>query len=456
MGCLLETYKSLISIFNKFPIGNSVFVKNVLGLLVSKGLQIVISFVQVPLLLKLLKVEEYGVWITILSIVAWAQILNFGLGNGLRNYAAQAFSIYDSVKLKKLVSTSYITLFLISLILLIIFAPTIFYLPWNNILNTNIDLLNLKIAISMVFGSFLFRFVADVIVILLKANRKEAKADLIIPFSNLIFLLFLIYFYFTSIDLNLSTISVYYLISQISLIFILSIYLFSNDYKEIKPSFTFFDKSILKDIFGLSFKFFIIQIAGIIVFSTSNIILINFNSPETVAEFNVVRQLFMIPLMIFGVLAAPLWTTTSQSLRTGEMEKLKKLFQKINQLGIVGGICLICIFIFRDFIINKWTGGIISTSFGLSLMFVIYNFFSIILSPYSQFINGSGKLNLTIYLSISKAILFIPTTIYLTKYFGAIGFLVSQFIINILPNIYFEVRQYHLIINNKAYGIWNK
>ena len=446
----------MISILNKFPIGNSVFVKNVLGLLVSKGLQIVISFVQVPLLLKLLKVEEYGVWITILSIVTWAQILNFGLGNGLRNYAAQAFADSNIRRLQKLVSTSFYTLLLIALLLSLIFVPLIIYLPWDQILNTKINLTSLKIVIAVVIGSFLFRFVADVIVILLKADRKEAKADLIIPFSNLIYLLFLLFFVYTSFEISFTSLSYYYLFSQIVVISVISIVLFNGIYKSYKPNFLDFDKSMLGDLFSMGIKFFIIQVTGIILFSSSNMILINLMGSESVVEFNIVRQLFMVPLMLFGILAAPLWTMTSQALHKGEHDKLNKLFLKINKIGLLGGFALLIIFFFRDFIIQKWTNGVVNTSFELALMFVIYNFASILLSPYSQFVNGAGKLTLGLYVAIFKAIIFLPITIWFTRTYGSVGFISSQFLVNILPNLVFELRQYYLIVNKKAYGIWDK
>jgi len=51
-----------------------------LGLFVKAG-QILISFLLIRLLLQYLGNYEYGLWVTIGSVLAWMNMFNFGLGN---------------------------------------------------------------------------------------------------------------------------------------------------------------------------------------------------------------------------------------------------------------------------------------------------------------------------------------------------------------------------------------
>lgn len=50
-----------------------------------KGVSILVSLVLVPLTLSYLTPFDYGVWLTLNSILVWLDFFDVGLGNGLRN-----------------------------------------------------------------------------------------------------------------------------------------------------------------------------------------------------------------------------------------------------------------------------------------------------------------------------------------------------------------------------------
>ncbi|MDE5975352.1 MAG: hypothetical protein K2G69_02250, partial [Muribaculaceae bacterium] len=55
-----------------------------------KGISILTSFLLVPLTLGYLRPVEYGIWMTLSSILVWINYFDIGLGNGLRNKLAEA------------------------------------------------------------------------------------------------------------------------------------------------------------------------------------------------------------------------------------------------------------------------------------------------------------------------------------------------------------------------------
>ena len=68
--------------------------------LIFKIFAMVASFMIIPLLIKSLGVEVYGVWATILSIIMWIVYFDLGLGNGLRNKVGIAL-VDNKIKLAK-------------------------------------------------------------------------------------------------------------------------------------------------------------------------------------------------------------------------------------------------------------------------------------------------------------------------------------------------------------------
>ncbi|MEA2542681.1 MAG: hypothetical protein QOH35_4047 [Acidobacteriaceae bacterium] len=58
---------------------------------VAKALNILISFLSVPLTIRYLGSERYGVWLTISSLLTWMALTDFGLsGNALINVLAES------------------------------------------------------------------------------------------------------------------------------------------------------------------------------------------------------------------------------------------------------------------------------------------------------------------------------------------------------------------------------
>ena len=123
--------------------------------------------------------------------------------------------------------------------------------------------------------------------------------------------------------------------------------------------------------------------------------------------------------------------------------------------------CAFCFLILGMLLVSKfafhlWIQDRVKIPFRLSLTLTLYNIFVVFMSPFSMFLNGFGKLKLGTIIALLKTVLFLPLAWELSKLCSATGLVIALFIANILPNLYFEIRQYSLIVNKKAYGIWNK
>jgi len=61
----------------------------------------------VPVAINYLGKVEYGIWLTLASILSWLINLDFGIGNGLRNKLAESLALNDLKLARIYVSTSY-------------------------------------------------------------------------------------------------------------------------------------------------------------------------------------------------------------------------------------------------------------------------------------------------------------------------------------------------------------
>ncbi|HSH52793.1 MAG TPA: hypothetical protein VK982_13795, partial [Bacteroidales bacterium] len=254
--------------------------RQVLYSIIIQGFSIIIGLLYVPLLLEYLTQEKYGIWLTLTSILGWFSFFDIGLGNGLRNKLTEALANGNLSLGKKLVSTTYVLLIAIFSIVLIAFHLSNFFLNWNSILNTKtIENHELYILTSIVFTFFILRFIVQIISVIYLADQKPAFIKFITTLSNLIsFIIILILTKFT-VNGNLVLLGTIISVVPVILFVIISIISFNTRYKKLKPSVNSVDFKESKGIVNLGVKFFFLQIAFIIIYTTSNIFITQFYGP---------------------------------------------------------------------------------------------------------------------------------------------------------------------------------
>ena len=119
---------------------NRKIVINVVASFAVKLLTILISLIIVPLTLTYLSSYEYGVWLTISSVLSWLDFFDVGLGNGLRNKLSESLAFGDIRSSRTYVSTTFFSLMIISITLFILFVVVENFLSFTTIFNVNEDL----------------------------------------------------------------------------------------------------------------------------------------------------------------------------------------------------------------------------------------------------------------------------------------------------------------------------
>jgi hypothetical protein len=114
---------------------NKIQKKNILFGVTFKGISIFLNFLIVPILIFFLGETEYGVWVTVFSIVNWVFTFDLEIGQGLRNKLTEALSINDEVKASQIISTADVFITILSLIILILGVVFIYLVNFQDLLN---------------------------------------------------------------------------------------------------------------------------------------------------------------------------------------------------------------------------------------------------------------------------------------------------------------------------------
>lgn len=443
--------------FNKGSKRSVLAKKNVFYSLVIKIFDFAITLLLVPLLINYLDPTRYGVWITLTSIVAWFGYLDVGLGHGLRNKFTEAIAKNDDIEAKIYVSTAYAYLTLIVLGFSVIFLLINNYIPWYKILNVTTELnSDLSYVALVVFGFFLINFIAKLISTIIVADQKHAIRDLINLISkSLVFVT--IYLFTIKIESSLFYLALVYSGIPVIVLLIVSLILFGTQYKKYSPSFKFVDYSHFKQIFGLGWKFLIIQISLIVVLSTDNIIITQLFGPEMVTPYQVANKYFMSVYTIFILILTPLWSASNEALAIGDSKWIKNSVNKVFIIFYLFSALVLILLLISEYIYKIWIGSIIEIQFSLSVYWAVFSILQMYLNIYFYVINGSGRVLLQMVVYTTAMVVNIPLSIYFASYLsmGVNGVIFATIICQFMHVLYLR-KQYKLIISKSEFGIWAK
>lgn len=429
--------------------------KNILASIVLKGLDGIVYVLIVPVTLDYLNQYEYGVWLTLSSILMWINSFDMGLGNGLRNKLAIAIAEKNFDLGKIYVSTTFCMLFVLMSTILV-FGLLIFnYIDWYEILNTNVNLTpHLKEIVYITFGIFCMTFVFKFIGNIYLAMQLPAINNLLVFSGNLLALV-LIFVLTKTTKGNLLGVATVFSISPL-LIYIISYPItFKKIFPKLKPSIKCFKKQYLKDLFNLGIQFFIIQISAIVLFSITNVLISHMFGPEEVTPYNISYRYFSIVLMVLNLLLAPMWSATTDAYAQGELYWIKNVMKRIQKIVCLISLGIIVMILMSTPVYKIWVGSDVKIPFLLSALMGIYICILVWSITYSNFLNGLGKLKLQTVNIIIVAILFLPICYLLGKLLGICGLVVGMCLLN-LSGLILNKIQFYRIINKKAIGIWNE
>lgn len=411
----------------------------------------------VPVTIEYLGKVEYGIWLTLASMLSWLINLDFGIGNGLRNKLAEALALKD-IKLARIyVSTAY-SVFAIGII-----AALFFYffvhglLDWADLLNAPagyMELLNTLVFYVIVL--FLVQFLLKLITSIINADQRPSLNGALSLIVNSITLL-IIYLLLLYAKPSLMLFGLISSAIPVLVFLVASLFLFRGHYKNISPSFKTINYKYSSELVKLGMQFFVIQISSLIVFTTDNIIISQLYGPEQVVIYNVAYKYFYMGILVYAVIIAPFWSAFTEAFVKQEYDWIKNSVKKLFLIWALISFIILVMIIFSDFIYKIWVGENIKVPFILSvftgLFVIIVNWNNI----FAYFINGVGKVRIQLYYSVFVAIINIPLSIFLAKNtgMGITGVIVSTNICLIIASVWAPI-QYKKLISGTAKGIWNK
>lgn len=392
------------------------YLRQIKGAVVYKAVAMIASFLAIPLMIRYLGQEQFGVWSTLLTVMSWIVFFDLGIGNGLRNKVAEALAKNDKAEAADYIASGYSLIGVIALLLWAFVTGASFFVPWQTVFNTQaIPEATLRLTVQVAVFFIIFNFWLGLIGALLGAVQKTSMTALGQLISNALALVFVFVLTKTT-EATITYLALAYGISLVTANVVLS-YWFYQQHRELRPK-PALDKKHINPLLSIGLKFFTIQIAVLIIFTTDKMLITQLFGPQHVAQYEVIFKLFSVITFAHTLISAPLWSAYTDAYHRGDMVWIKRMLRK--QLIIFSGIVMAVVVMgfMAQPVIAMWIGPEMVISLPLVIAIGVFVLVSTWNNIYAMFINGIGEIKIQLYTAVIAMFLNIPLAIFFVKYVG--------------------------------------
>lgn len=431
-------------------------VRNIAVSMVTKGISILISFLIVPLTINYVNPTQYGIWLTLSSVIGWITYFNLGLGNGFRNKFAEAKAKGEIDIARQYLSTTYFAITCLVLFLLVVSLVANAFVDWSHFLKLDSTYsVELKRVFAIVCIFFCMTMAVNIFDSLLLADQKPGMSSIIHVLGQFISLV-VIYVLTKTTDGNLTNLALSYSSIPCIVMLVATIIAFCfTDYKKYAPSIKLIRPKLIKSILNLGIQFFFINLCLILIFQIINLVITRELGPDAVTQFSLAYKYCHVIYMIMVIVITPFWSAFTDAYAQKDYTWMKNTLHKLE-------LCVLCsvgvgvlMLIFSPFFYKIWIGDTVQVPFFLSVTVMLYMLSQVIGAVYMQLINGIGTIRLQLIIYIVFAAISWPLTTYSCRVFGVYGASVLPMVVYTAQSICGRI-QLNKLLNNKAKGIWAK
>ncbi|MFM2343380.1 MAG: hypothetical protein RLZZ592_3033 [Pseudomonadota bacterium] len=417
--------------------------------LISRFGAVVATFAATPLMLHSLGKQQFGVWLVLLSVFQWITLFDLGVSAGARNEIARAAAAHDPARIRRAITTGWLYVSLISLTLFFLAALVLVLTPVQPWLQEHaFGGVDAGAALWIVTAGACTSFAAGYVQSVYAALEQASAFSVFSLLSNLAFLALLGVAQPLSLH-RLADIALLYLLAMLGA----NIWLiarFFKAYPQYWPRRVDVDPALRGSILGFGARLFIIQLAALVIFTTSRLMVSMLLGPESVVVYDAGFKVFSLVTLVHTLIMSTLWSSFTQAYERGEMDWIHRSLLRLVQLMlplILG--CAVLAWL-SPHIIRLWLGSEQVGTLGFYMLFAVTTILGCWSNIFAYFLNGIGNMRLQFYSAIAAGLVNIPATYFFTVTInlGLIGIMLGTMVSLCFFSLLGPLQVYRLLKTN--------
>jgi O-antigen/teichoic acid export membrane protein len=356
---------------------------------IAKALNVLISFLSVPLTVHYLGAERYGVWLTISSLLTWMSMTDFGLaGNALVNVLAEASGREDRVVAQHYTASAFWALTGVSVLAGTISVAFFRYIPWRAVFRvsaaTSTHELQLACALTLIF--FVLAFPLSILNSIYAAYQDGFLSNVWGIAANTLSLLALVVVSQSHGGLPQLVLA---LSGTRTLVSVANSFFLFRRYHWLTPGPSAVRWHCVKRLFSLGGKYLITQLGSLGIYQSQPIIITQLFGPAKVVIFVVAYKIIALPMDLVFMATQPLVSAFGEAKARNDWAWIQGAHRNAVRASLAFGVPLLALIaVTAKPVIRIWAGPMAVPSTSFIFFLSIYAFLGIALMAGGQMMTG--------------------------------------------------------------------
>jgi O-antigen/teichoic acid export membrane protein len=389
---------------------------------IAKALNILISFLSVPLTVHYLGAERYGVWLTISSLLTWMTMSDFGLaGNALINVLAEASGKDDREGAQHYSASAFWALTGVGVLTGIIATASFRFIPLRRVFQVSAatSTHELQLACALTIGFLVLNFPLSMQQSIYSAYQEGFLANIWGIAANSLALLALVVVCRSHGGLPQLVLA---LSGTRAAVGIANFFFLYRRYYWLQPTPLAVRWVCVKRLFSLGSKYLVTQLAALGIYQSQPMIITQMMGPKYVVIFVVAYKIVALPIDLAYMATAPFISAFGEAKARMEWGWIKDAYTKANKASFVFGLPILAVLaIFAKPIIRIWAGAAAAPSTSLIVGLTLYTALGIALMTVGQLLVGLERVNAVALSLVLCAVAIIGSSILVAPKWGLAG-----------------------------------
>jgi O-antigen/teichoic acid export membrane protein len=406
----------------KTPVGRSIRTAMTgLSSVAARGLVGITSLITIPLMLRHLGAERFGLWMSIASLQAILSIADFGLGNSLLNAVSVGFGKGDEGLIWRSIRTALRMQCLLSAAIGAAFLAAYPFVDWPKLFNISSVSASAEVGPTLLILvlAFCLRLIINVIQQAQMGLQRGYLANLWTGLGNGLSLAGIILA--LEHGAGLPTLCLIFVgcplvtgaANVVSWLWRMAP---RSPASGVERG---MDSGLPKQMLLVGLQFFLLQATAALIGGIDPLIAGHILGPKSVADLSVAQKPFELVSIFLVLLSQPLWPAYREAIVSRDVRWVRwTLLRALTAALLVSGIAAIIMGFAGRYLISVWAGPNAHPSTMLIVGYGIAGVVTTLLTQASFFLNAMGKINFQLAILAPAAVVALSLKIVLTEHFG--------------------------------------
>ncbi len=397
-----------------------------------------IALFSLPLAVRYLGAERYGVWATITTTAVWVNLLDLGVANTLTNHISRAYAGNDRRSAARYFTNALVATSGMACLAGMAAALVIPRVDWTRLLNVNatVGASEVRNTVAAAAALMLLALPCNLVSKVLAGYQELHRANYAASAGAVASLCGL----GLGVVLHVSMPALFVMsagcLTFANLVTLLLVIGWEKPW--LRPGLHFIERAPMRELLSSGSSFFLIQVAAVVVFSSDNLVVSHYLGAAEVTPYSVTWRVVGFVAILQSLMFPALWPAYSEAYAKRDYAWIRRTFA-FTMTGTVAlnALCVSVLLLFGRGLIRLWAGPAAVPTWPLLFAMCIWALISGCMTVESCLLAALNRIRAQAVLSIIAAALNIALSVIWVRQIGSLGVIagtiVSYLVVLVVP-----------------------